>query len=88
MVGEHPGIPDYLPQLSEALRKRGIPEHIIATYQRLWKALPPGPQALPCPYCFVAGKQGTLSALPKIGAYYYVRCRRCHERILVGADMG
>ena len=83
----NPGIPDYLPQMSDALRKRAIPDHIIAAYQRRWKALSPEPQALPCPHCFVAGKNGSLSALPKIGDNYYVRCSRCHERILVGSDV-
>ena len=81
-----PGVPDYLPQLAEALRKRGISEAVIDVYRRRWNALRPDAPALPCPFCFIRGNYGNLEALGKKGGNSYVGCSHCGEQILVHAD--
>jgi len=83
MTDLKPGVPDYIPQCSEALRKRGAPQDTIDRFAELWRSLRPHARNLPCPFCFASGYSGKLIAMREKGGIKSVRCKICKKEIVV-----
>ena len=83
MADEKPGIPNYLPQFVEALRKHGAPQDTVERFVEYWNALPADPTRMPCPFCFAAGYNGHLVVLSEKSGTQYARCRICLKEIIV-----
>jgi hypothetical protein len=77
------GIPNYLPQFVEALRKEGAPQETMDRFAQYWNALPADPTRMPCPFCFAAGYNGQLMAQEERSGTQYVRCKVCRKEIVV-----
>lgn len=78
-----PEVPNYLPQLTEALMKARAEPSAIRSFAGYWRALPPGTHKLPCPLCYMDGHQGWLMALMEKARVQSVRCDRCRTEIVV-----
>jgi hypothetical protein len=78
-----PGIPDYIPQFTKALRDAGTPQASIDRFCKYWEALPPHSPALPCPICFSHGLLTKLRAFKNNGVEG-VRCEDCKTAIVTG----
>ena len=83
MADEQSGIPNYLPQFVEALRKDGAPQDTLDRFTAYWNALPADPTRMPCPFCFAAGYNGQLVTLPERSGTQYARCKICKKEIVV-----
>jgi hypothetical protein len=80
---EKSGVPDYLPQLTQALMKSRALESTINNFAAYWKALPADSKKLPCPLCFARGRQGWLVTMKENGVVTAVQCERCREEIII-----
>jgi hypothetical protein len=76
-----PGVPDFLEKLTSELRARGMDAGSIERYARYWASRPFPAQDMPCPFCFVAGKPGILSAVPPDPGRQRFQCRACGSEI-------
>lgn len=80
-----PGIPDYVPQFTDALERRGTPKAKIDAFIRDWRLLPPEAPKLPCPFCHAGGGWGALSLMPARNGILTVWCSRCDNTIVVNS---
>ena len=83
MADEKPGVPDFLPQFLEALRKDGASRETMEQFAQYWRALPPDPTRMPCPFCFASGYNGQLLSSSEKGGSQTVHCRICTKEIVV-----
>jgi len=77
------GIADFLPQLAEAMRRRGCPQTIVERFVQVWNALPAGAQDLPCPFCFMHGAKGRLVAVREGNGQEAVCCTNCRGEVFL-----
>ena len=81
-----PARADVLPQLIAALRERKVPQRTIDLYTQHWHAAPEGSSDFPCPFCFAAGRIGTLKEQTKVGSFVNMRCSNCGDQVRIRSE--
>jgi len=74
---------EYLPQLSDSLRSRGVAGSKVALFIQHWESLPPEDSYIPCPRCFVDGSKGFLQEQTGVGGIFILRCDTCSDQVLL-----
>jgi len=82
-MSPEPGTPDVLPQLTDAMRRRGCPQTIIDRFAQTWNALPEGSHDLPCPLCFMHGAKGRLVQVREANGQAALCCTNCRGEVFL-----
>ena len=87
MASLEPGTPDVLPQLTDAMRRRGCPQTIVDRFAHTWNALPAGSPDLPCPFCFMHGARGRLVQVREGNGQEALCCTNCRGEVFLRKGM-
>jgi hypothetical protein len=63
------------------LKSRGIKESAIEQARKYWVTVPAHANPLPCPFCYLGGRAGTLVPTSAHDGLDRVKCRECGEII-------
>ena len=78
---------EYLPDLASALKRRECTQHDIDRFTSYWNSLPEDLTAVPCPCCFIAGRQGALVEKREVPGVVWLRCALCGDQLFVRRTM-
>jgi hypothetical protein len=72
--------PDLFERMLPDLEARGLTPHQIGRAREYWLSTPSN-EPLPCPLCFLVGRQGKLVTMPNAYGVQRLKCGTCNEPI-------
>ena len=77
---------DYLPDIVASLRSDGVPAEAIERYQERCFSLTQPAYALPCPYCYIAGRMAPhMTTVQSAPEQRQLLCTVCEKEVEVTA---